>query len=75
VTGWRAVHAVMESATVDWPQASPKWPARFVVAAVSACIRLNLVQKWLDHAQLPPQRSAPDTVGAEEKGYSPQNLG
>jgi len=53
MTGWRAVHAVMQAAGLDGPHASPKGLRHgFGVAAVSAGIPLNLVQKWLGHAQL-----------------------
>ena len=53
MTGWRAVHAVMEAAGLSGPQASPKGLRHsFGVAAVSAGVPLNLVQKWLGHAQL-----------------------
>jgi integrase len=53
MTGWRAVHAVMEDAGLDGPHASPKGLRHgFGVAAVSAGIPLNLVQRWLGHAQL-----------------------
>ena len=53
MTGWRAVHAVMQDAGLDGPHASPKGLRHgFGVAAVSAGIPLNLVQKWLGHAQL-----------------------
>ena len=53
MTGWRAVHAVMVSCGLDGPHASPKGLRHgFGVAAVSAGIPLNLVQKWLGHAQL-----------------------
>ena len=53
MTGRRAVHAVMVAARLEGPQASPKGLRHgFGVAAVSAGIPLNLVQKWLGHAQL-----------------------
>jgi integrase len=53
MTGWRAVHEVMAAARLDGPHASPKGLRHgFGVAAVSAGIPLNLVQKWLGHAQL-----------------------
>jgi len=68
MTGWRAVHAVMEAAGLDRPQASPKGLRHgFWVAAVSAGIPLNLVQKWLGHAQLTTTAIYADAVGAEEK--------
>jgi site-specific recombinase XerC len=53
MTGWRAVHTVVAAAGLDGPHASPKGLRHgFGVAAVSAGIPLNLVQKWLGHAQL-----------------------
>jgi integrase/recombinase XerD len=68
MTGWRAVHAVMEAAGLDGPHASPKGLRHgFGVAAVSAGIPLNLVQKWLGHAQLTTTAIYADAVGAEEK--------
>ena len=68
MTGWRAVHAVMEAAGLDGPHASPKGLRHgFGVAAVSAGIPLNLVQKWLGHAQLSTTAIYANAVGAEEK--------
>jgi len=68
MTGWRAVHAVMQAAGLDGPQASPKGLRHgFGVAAVAAGIQLNLVQKWLGHAQLTTTAIYADAVGAEEK--------
>ena len=53
MTGWRAVHAVMQAARLDGPYASPKGLRHgFGVTAVTAGIPLNMVQKWLGHAQL-----------------------
>jgi integrase/recombinase XerD len=53
MTGWRAVHGVMMAAGLDGPHASPKGLRHgFGVAAVSAGIPFNLIQKWLGHAQL-----------------------
>jgi integrase len=68
MTGWRAVHAVMVTADLDGPQASPKGLRHgFGVAAVSAGVPLNLVQKWLGHAQLTTTAIYADAAGAEEK--------
>ena len=68
MTGWRAVHAIMEAARLDGPHASPKGLRHgFGVAAVSAGIPLNLVQKWLGHAQLTTTAIYANAVGAEEK--------
>ena len=68
MTGWRAVHEVMAAAALEGPHASPKGLRHgFGVAAVSAGIPLNLVQKWLGHAQLTTTAIYADAVGAEEK--------
>ena len=68
MTGWRAIHSVMQAARLDGPHASPKGLRHgFGVAAVSAGIPLNLVQKWLGHAQLSTTAIYADAVGAEEK--------
>jgi len=68
MTGWRAVHAVMAAAGLDGPHASPKGLRHgFGVAAVSAGIPLNLVQKWLGHAHLSTTAIYADAVGAEEQ--------
>jgi integrase len=68
MTGWRAVHGMMEAARLDGPHASPKGLRHgFGVAAVSAGIPLNLVQKWLGHAQLTTTAIYADAVGAEEQ--------
>ena len=71
MTGWRAVHAVMEAARLDGPHASPKGLRHgFGVAAVSAGIPLNLVQKWLGHAQLTTTAIYADAVGEEEQSIA-----
>ena len=68
MTGWRAVHNVMEAARLDGPHASPKGLRHgFGVAAVTAGIPLNLVQKWLGHAQLTTTAIYADAVGTEEQ--------
>ena len=76
MTGWRAVHAVMDAAGLDGPQASPKGLRHgFGVAAVSAGIPLNLVQKWLGHAQLTTTAIYADATGAEEKDIAQRMWG
>ena len=68
MNGWRAVHAVVRAARLDRPHASPKGLRHgFGVAAVSAGIPLNLVQKWLGHAQLTTTAIYAEATGAEEK--------
>ena len=76
MTGWRAVHAVMDAAGLAGPHASPKGLRHgFGVAAVSAGIPLNLVQKWLGHAQLSTTAIYADAVGAEEKDIAKRMWG
>ena len=71
MTGWRAVHAVMENAGLDGPHASPKGLRHgFGVAAVSAGISLNLVQKWLGHAQLTTTAIYANVVSEEEQSIA-----
>jgi integrase/recombinase XerD len=63
-----AVHAVTADARLDGPHASPKGLRHgFGVTAVSAGIPLNLVQKWLGHAQLTTTAIYADAVGEEEE--------
>ena len=63
----RAVAAAREAFdNGPWPQMSPAERAD-VIAAVSAGIPLNLVQKWLGHAQLTTTAIYADATGAEEK--------
>lgn len=65
MTGWRAVHAVMETAG---SQASPKGLRHgFGVAAVSAGIPLNLVQRWLGPPSSAPPRSMPTRSAQRNK--------
>ena len=68
MTGWRAVRAVMQAAELDVVHASPKGLRHgFGVAAVSAGIPLNMVQRWLGHAQLSTTAIYANAVGTEEK--------
>lgn len=70
-TGWRRVHELMDKAGIDGPQASPKGLRHgFGVAAVQAGIPLNMVQKWLGHAQLSTTAIYADAVGAEEQAIA-----
>ncbi len=68
MTGWRAVCSVMEAARLDGPHASPKglWHG-FGGGRRLRGIPLNLVQRWLGHAQLTTTAIYADAVGPEEK--------
>lgn len=68
MTGWRRVIEVMVRADITGPHATPKGLRHgFGVAAVSAGIPLNLIQKWLGHAQLSTTAVYADAMGAEER--------
>ena len=63
--------SVMAAARLDGPHASPKGLRHgFGVAALSAGIPLNLVQKWLGHAQLTTTAIYADAVGEEEQSIA-----
>lgn len=67
-TAWRHVAGVLDQAGIDGPQASPKGLRHgFGVQAVSSGVPLNMVQKWLGHAQLSTTAIYADAVGAEEQ--------
>ena len=65
------MHAVMTTAGLTGPHASPKGLRHgFGVRAVSEGISLNLVQKWLGHAQLTTTAIYADAVGDEEQSIA-----
>ena len=69
--GWRVVHRIMQDAGLDGPHASPKGLRHgFGVQAVSKGIALNMVQKWLGHAQLTTTAIYADAVGEEEQSIA-----
>jgi integrase len=76
MTAWRYVRAVMEQAGLSGAQASAKGLLHgFGVAAVSAGIPLNLVQKWLGHANLTTTAIYANAVGSEEKDIAKRMWG
>jgi site-specific recombinase XerD len=66
----------MEQAGLSGTHASPKGLRHgFGVAAVSAGTPLNLVQKWLGHANLTTTAIYANAVGAEEKDIAKRMWG
>lgn len=66
-TAWRKVKEVMDAADIIGVQASAKGLRHgFGVAAVQASIPLNLVQRWLGHAQLSTTAIYAEAMGKEE---------
>ena len=72
MTAWRKMHAVIQDAGIqEGPHASPKGLRHgFGVAAVSKGIALNMVQKWLGHAQLTTTAIYANAVGEEEQSIA-----
>jgi integrase/recombinase XerD len=72
MTAWRRVQEVIEVAGIaDGPHACPKGLRHgFGVQAVSRGIALNMVQKWLGHAQLTTTAIYANAVGAEEQSIA-----
>jgi integrase len=70
-TAWRRVCDVMDDADLTGLSASPKGLRHGVgVAAVQAGIPLNLVQRWLGHAQLSTTAIYADAIGPEEQAIA-----
>jgi len=70
-TAYTRVIEVMQRAGIDGPQASPKGLRHgFGVACIEKGISLNLVQRWLGHAQLATTAIYADAVGEEERGIA-----
>jgi len=72
MTAWRKVQDVIEAAGIGkGPHACPKGLRHgFGVAAVSKGIALNMVQKWLGHAQLTTTAIYANAVGEEEQSIA-----
>ncbi len=72
MTGFRRVQEVIAAAGIpDGPHACPKGLRHgFGVQAVSRGIALNMVQKWLGHAQLTTTAVYANAVGEEEQSIA-----
>jgi integrase/recombinase XerD len=67
-TAYTRVVEVMAKAAITGPQATPKGLRHgFGVACIERGIPLNLVQRWLGHAQLATTAIYADAVGEEER--------
>lgn len=77
-SAWRVVRFAFAAAGIQGAQASPKGLRHgFGVQAVARGVPLNLVQKWLGHAQLSTTAIYADAMGEEElsiaaKMWSPE---
>ncbi|GJE52132.1 Tyrosine recombinase XerD [Methylobacterium tardum] len=67
-TAWRHIKAVMQDAEVGATAASPKGLRHgFGVHAVRSGVPLNLLQRWLGHADIATTSIYADVLGAEER--------
>lgn len=67
-TAWSRVCGVMEAAGIKGTHATPKGLRHtFGIKAVTSGIPLNLLQRWLGHAQLTTTAIYANATGAEEK--------
>jgi integrase/recombinase XerD len=67
-TAWRRVRTVMQLAGICGVQATPKGLRHgFGIKAVVSGVPLNLVQRWLGHAQLTTTAIYADAIGPEER--------
>ena len=73
---WLRLQGVMQAAGIKpGPHATPKgFRHGFGVAAVQAGIPLNLVQRWLGHAQLSTTAIYAEAVGAEEQSIAARTV-
>jgi hypothetical protein len=71
MTGYRRVREVMQAAHVIGPHASPKGLRHaFGVCAIQSNIPLNLVQRWLGHADINTTTIYTDAMGVEEREFA-----
>jgi integrase len=67
-TAWSRVCEVMKAAEIIGPHATPKGLRHaFGIKGVGSQVPLNMVQKWLGHAELSTTAIYADAVGAEAK--------
>jgi integrase len=71
-TAWRRIEEVMALAQLgEGPHVSPKGLRHgFGVNAISKGVPLNMLSKWMGHAQLSTTAIYADAVGAEEKNIA-----
>ena len=71
MTGWRKIKAVMHKAGIDGTRATPKGLRHaFGIACSQKGIQLNMVQKWLGHADIKTTAIYSDAIGQEERNIA-----
>jgi len=67
-TGWKRIKEVLAAAGVAGPHASPKGLRHgFAIAAIQSGVPLNLVQRWLGHADIATTAIYAGAIGEEER--------
>ena len=75
-TGWKYVKAVMAEAQIEGPQATPKGLRHgFGVHAIRCGVPLNMVQKWMGHADISTTAIYGNAVGEEEQAIAARMWG
>ena len=68
---WQIVTGTMKEAKIKGAHATPKGLRHgFAIHAVQSGVPLNLVQRWLGHAQLSTTASYANAIGAEERNIA-----
>lgn len=71
MTGYRYIRQVMTEAGLEGPQAMPKGLRHgFGVKAIQAEVPLNLVQRWLGHADMSTTAIYTNAIGNEERSIA-----
>lgn len=71
MTGYRRVQEVMRAAGICGPHATPRGLRHaFGVCAIQSNVPLNLIQRWLGHADLNTTAIYADAVGPEEREFA-----
>jgi integrase len=71
MTAYRRIGEVMTAAEIKGIHATPKGLRHgFAIAALEAGVPLNLVQRWLGHADMATTAIYANAMGAEERGFA-----
>ena len=71
MTGYRRVREVMHAARINGPHATPKGLRHaFGVSATQSNIPLNIIQRWLGHADIKTTAIYANAVGPEERAFA-----
>ena len=76
MTGYRRIREVMERANLNGAHASPKGLRHaFGVSAIQAGVPLNMVQRWLGHADMKTTAIYTSAIGPEERDIASRMWG